>query len=48
MQEIENKIDQPGRIPGIRRGLDHAEGGDAVGIDAAKLAIEISLACPKR
>jgi hypothetical protein len=48
MQKVENEIHQPGRVAGIRRGLDHAEGGDAVGKDAAQLAVEISLARAER
>src|ERR1700738_1712043 len=36
------------RVAGVRRGLDHAERGDAVGEDAAQLAVEIGLARPER
>ena len=41
MQKIEDEEHEPGRVARIRRGLDHAEGGDAVGEDAAQLAVEI-------
>jgi hypothetical protein len=42
------EIHQPGRVAGIRRGLDHAERGDVIGEDAAQLAVEIGLARPER
>jgi hypothetical protein len=48
MQKVENKKHQPGCVTGIRRGLDHAKGGDAVGEDAAQLAVEIGLARAER
>ena len=48
MQKIEDEEDQPGRVAGIRRGLDHAEGGDAVREDAAQLAVEIGLTRAER
>ena len=44
MQQVEDEIDQPGGVAGIRGGLDHAEGGDAVREDAAQFAVEIGLA----
>ena len=39
---------QSGRIAGVRCGLDHAERCDAVGKDAAQLAVEIGLARAER
>jgi hypothetical protein len=44
MQQIENEIHQPGRVAGVRRGLDHAEGRDAVREGAAQFAVGIGLA----
>jgi hypothetical protein len=38
MHQLEDKILQPGRIDGIRRGLDQARGGNAVGKEAAQFA----------
>ena len=35
MQKVEDEEHQPGRVAGIRCGLDHTERGDAVGKDAA-------------
>jgi hypothetical protein len=43
MQEVEDEIHQPGGVAGVGDGLDNAEGGDAVGVDAAELAVEIRL-----
>src|SRR5205823_10900146 len=43
MPVSEDKIYQPHRVAGIRRGLDHAERGDAVGKHAAQFAVEIGL-----
>src|SRR5438067_2116647 len=37
MQKVEDKIQQPAGIASVRRGLDHAERGDAVGVDAAEV-----------
>ena len=48
MQKIEDEKHQPGRVAGIRCGLDHAERGDAVGKDAAQFAVEIGLARAER
>jgi hypothetical protein len=46
MQKIEDEINQPGRVAGVRRGLDHAE--IAVREHAAQFAVEIGLARPER
>ena len=43
IQKIEQKKHQPGGVPAIRRGLDHAERCDAVGAHAAQLGVEIGL-----
>jgi hypothetical protein len=48
MQKVEDKKHEPGRVAGVRRGLDHAEGRDAVGEDATELAVEIGLARAER
>ena len=48
MQKIEDEIHQPGHVAGIRGGLDHAEGGYAVGEHAAQLAVEIGVARDER
>jgi hypothetical protein len=31
LEKIEQEVDQPSGIAAVRRSLDHAEGGDAVG-----------------
>jgi hypothetical protein len=43
VQKIEQEEDQRGGVAAVGRGLDHAEGGDAVGAHAAQLAVEIGL-----
>ena len=48
MQQVEYEIHQPGRVAGIRRGPDHAEGGYAVGEHAAQFAVKIGLARAER
>ena len=48
MQKIEDEEYQTRRVAGIRRGLDQAEGGGAVGEDAAQFAVEIGLARDER
>jgi hypothetical protein len=48
VEKIEQEEHQPGGIAVIGRGLDHAEGGDAVGAHAAQLAVEIGLFGPER
>jgi hypothetical protein len=48
MQKVEDEEHEPGRFAGIRRGLDHAERGNAVRKDAAQFAVEVSLARTER
>jgi hypothetical protein len=48
MQKIEDEEHQPGRVAGVRRGLDHAERSETVGEDAAQLSVEIGLARRER
>ena len=43
LEKIEQEVDQPSGIAAVRRSLEHAEGGDAVGAQPAQLAIKISL-----
>jgi hypothetical protein len=47
MEEIEQEQDEGGGVA-VRRGLDHAEGGDAVGAHAAELPVEIGLCSADR
>src|SRR6516164_10317723 len=46
VEQVEQKKDQSGGVPRIRRVLDQAEGGRAVGPDAAEFAVKIGL--PRR
>jgi hypothetical protein len=48
VEKIEQEEHKAGGVAGVGRQLDHAERGDAVGADAAQLAVEISLAGGKR
>ena len=48
VEKIEQEEDEGGGIAAVGRQLDHAEGGDAVGADAAQLAVEIGLAGTER
>ena len=43
MEEIEQEEDESAVVAGVRGILDQAEGGGAVGPDAAQLAVEIGL-----
>jgi hypothetical protein len=43
MQKVEDEEHQPRRVANIRRGLDYAERGDAVGEDSTQFAVEIGL-----
>jgi hypothetical protein len=47
MQKIKLKH-QPGRVAGVRRGLDPAERSETVEEDAAQLSVEIGLARRER
>ena len=48
MEKIEQEEHEPGGVAGVRRQLDHAERGDAVGAHAAQFAVEIGLARAER
>jgi len=48
VQKIEQKEHQRRGVAAVGRQLDHAERDDAVGADAARLAVEIGLACADR
>jgi len=43
IQKIEQEEDQRRGVAAVGRGLDHAEGGDAIGAHAAQFAVEIGL-----
>ena len=48
VQKIEQEEDERGGVAAVGRRLDHANGGDAVGTDAAQFAVEIGLLGAKR
>ena len=48
VQKIEQEEHEGRGVAAVRRGLDHAERCDAVGADAAQLAVEVGLPGAKR
>jgi len=48
MQKVEDEVNQPDRVAGVRCRLDHAERGDAVAEDAAQFAVDIGSARTER